>query len=202
MSVSRRDFVTTALTGVGALWVTGALACREKMDPAAMSHGPPVDSPAPPRELKFLTQDEATEIEAITARIIPSDGTPGAREAGVVWFIDGALMTFGAVDQPMVREGLATLNADVAKAHPGRDRFSALTEAEQDAFLRGYEERDIFQLLRFGTIAGMFALPKYGGNANYIGWELIGQERGYEFKPPFGWYDRPENQRALLGRVL
>jgi gluconate 2-dehydrogenase gamma chain len=172
------------------------------MDPAAMSHGPPMDSPAPPRELKFLTPEEATEVEAISARIIPSDGTPGAREAGVVWFIDWALTDFTNDAQPMVRAGLATLATDVAAKHPGRTLFSALTDAEQDEFLRGYEEQDLFQFLRFGTIAGMFALPKYGGNANYVGWELIGQARGYEFKPPFGWYDRPENQRALLGRVL
>ena len=35
----------------------------------------------------------AAEIEAIAARIIPSDATPGAREAGVVYFIDRALST-------------------------------------------------------------------------------------------------------------
>lgn len=202
MSVSRRDFVGAALSGVGAIWITGALACREKMDPAALSHGPPVDSPAPPRALKFLTQEEAAEVEAIAARIIPSDGTPGAREAGVVWFIDWALTDFANDAQPMVRAGLATLATDVATKHPGEARFAALTDAQQDEILRSYEEQDLFQFLRFGTIAGMFALPKYGGNANYVGWELIGQERGYEFKPPFGWYDRPENQRALLGRVL
>lgn len=202
MSVSRRDFVSSALAGVSGLWIAGALACREQMDPSAMSHGPPMDSPAPPRELKFFTPEEAAEVEAFTARIIPSDGTPGAREAGVVWFIDAALSSFGEEDQPMVRQGLATLTTDVAKAHPGRERFSALSETEQDAFLRGYEDRELFGFLRFATIAGMFALPKYGGNANYVGWELIGQARGYEFKPPFGWYDRPENQRALLGRVL
>jgi gluconate 2-dehydrogenase gamma chain len=202
MSVSRRDFVGAALSGVGAIWITGALACREKMDPAAMTHGPPVDTAAPPRVLQFLTPDEAREVEAFTSRIIPTTDTPGAREAGVVWFIDGAMVSFASEEQPNLRAGLAALAVDVAKAYPGRERFSALTEAEQDAFLRTYEKTELFGALRFGTIAGMFALPKYGGNANYIGWELIGQERGYEFKPPFGWYDRPENQRALLGRVL
>ena len=29
-----------------------------------------------------------------------------------------------------------------------------------------------------------------------------GQDHAFEQKPPFGWYDRPENQMALLGRVL
>lgn len=202
MPLNRREFVTSGLTGIGAIWLAGALACREQMDPQAMNHGPPLDTPAPPRELKFLTPDEAKEVEAISARVIPTDETPGAREAGVVWFIDFALTTFGVRDQAMVREALPTLAKDVAKAHPGRDRFSALSESEQDAFLRGYEQTEIFQFLRFATVAGMFALPKYGGNADYIGWDLIGQGRGYEYTPPFGWYDHPDNQRALLGRVL
>lgn len=202
MSFTRRDFLTSGLSSVGAIWLAGAVACRERMDPQAMSHGPPLDAPAPPRELKFLTPDDAKEIEAIAARIIPTDDTPGAREAGVVWFIDFALHTFGARDQALIREALPTLAKDVAKGHPGRDRFSALSDSEQDAFLRSYEQREIFQFLRFATVAGMFALPKYGGNADYIGWDLIGQGRGYEYAPPFGWYDHPVNQRALLGRVL
>lgn len=200
MSISRREFLAGA-TGLGALWVAAAVACRESGDPSAESHGPPVDAPAPPRVLRFLTQEEATEVEAFSARIIPSDGTPGAREAGVVWFIDGALATWAEDQRTFAREGLAAMQAAVAKAHPGQ-RLSTLTEAQQDAFLRGYEREPIFGFLRFGTIAGMFALPKYGGNADWVGWELVGQERVYEFKPPFGWYDRPENQRALLGRVL
>jgi gluconate 2-dehydrogenase gamma chain len=198
VSLSRRDFVTT----LAAAWAAAAVACRDAADPEMSAHGPPMDSPAPPRELRFLTTEEATEIEAVAARIIPSDETPGAREAGVVWFIDGALMTFAADAQGFARGGVQQLSTDVAKAHPGRDRFSALAETEQDEFLRTWDTQEFFGFLRFGTIAGMFALPKYGGNADWIGWELVGQERVYEFKPPFGWYDRPDNQRALLGRVL
>ena len=45
----------------------------------------------------------------------------------------------------------------------------------------------------------MFALPMHGGNKDFIGWKLMGQDLESEFKPPFGWYDRPANRRALLG---
>jgi gluconate 2-dehydrogenase gamma chain len=201
MSITRREFVT-GISGLGAVWVAGALACREKMDPEAAAHGPPPESAAPPRVLAFLTDAEAAEVEAFSARIIPTDETPGAREAGVVWFIDGALATFMRDQQDFVRGGLKTMSAAVAKAHPGRTSLAALTEPEQDAFLKSQEREPLFGFLRFGTIAGMFALPKYGGNKDYMGWALVGQEHVFEFKPPFGWYDRPENQRALLGRVL
>src|SRR6185295_5187517 len=44
--------------------------------------------------LSFLTAAEAADVEAVAAQIIPTDDTPGARDAGVVYFIDRALATF------------------------------------------------------------------------------------------------------------
>jgi hypothetical protein len=37
---------------------------------------------------------------------------------------------------------------------------------------------------------GFFIDPAYGGNFNQIGWKLIGFEDKFNFKPPFGYYDR------------
>jgi hypothetical protein len=36
----------------------------------------------------------------------------------------------------------------------------------------------------------MFALPKYGGNRDHVGWQLIGFPDQHIFQPPFGYYDR------------
>ena len=204
MSVSRREFLVGS--ALGAAWLAAAAACRDAANPsvdqAAPPHSLPPESPAPPRTLQVLTPEQFTELEAITARIIPSDGTPGAREAGVVWFIDFALTSFVAAQAVLFTDGLAQLRKDVAAAHPGSTSFASLTEAQQDALLTRIEQSEFFGSLRFATIAGMFSLPKYGGNKDYIGWDLIGQEHVFEFKPPFGWYDHPDNQQALLGRVL
>ena len=41
-----------------------------------------------PREFKLLTHAEARDVEAIAAQIVPGGATPGAREAGVVYFVD------------------------------------------------------------------------------------------------------------------
>lgn len=53
------------------------------------------DTPtAPPEEgvLKFFTLHEANTVEAVTARILPGSAEdPGAREAGVVYYIDNML---------------------------------------------------------------------------------------------------------------
>lgn len=204
MPVSRRKFVAQlSSVGAGAVWLAAAAACAKDLPPDAATHGPPPDSAAPPRVPKTLTPDEAREVEAIAARIIPTDDTPGAREAGVVWFIDWAMGDPIAAEQlPILRSGLADLARDVAAAHPGSTSFAALTAEQQDALLRAREDTEFFGMLRFSTIAGMFALPKYGGNADYVGWSLVGQDHVYEHTPPFGWYDHPSNQRALLGRVL
>lgn len=201
MAVTRREFVAR-MSALGAIWLAGAAACREQADPEQTTHAMPPERAAPPQELRAFTPEQAREVEAVAARIIPADETPGAREAGVIWFIDGALATWASENLETVLTGLPTLQAAVVRAHPGVTLFSSLTEEQQDAVLATIEEEEFFQFTWFATIAGMFALPKYGGNADYIGWELIGQDRAFEHTPPFGWYDRPENQQALLGRVL
>jgi gluconate 2-dehydrogenase gamma chain len=198
MSFSRREFVAGFSTAI----VAAATACRDSMDAGVASHGPPAESAAPPRALKVLTAAEAVEIEAVTARIIPTDDTPGAKEAGAYWFIDYALDGFAKDAAPMVRDGLRDLARATTRAHGRGAKFSALTGEQQDALLRGIERSDFFGFTRFATVAGYLALPKYGGNKDYVGWQVVGQEHVWEFKPPFGWYDRPENQRAMLGRVL
>lgn len=203
VSVSRREFLVGS--ALGAVWMAAAVACREAgngSDHEASPHSLPPDAPPPPRTLQVLSPEQFTELEAVAARIIPSDGSPGAREAGVVWFIDFALTSFAADQAGVLTEGLVQLQKDVAALHPGQRTFASLTDAQQDALLTRMENTEFFGSMRFATIAGMFALPKYGGNANYIGWELIGQEHVFEFTPPFGWYDHPDNQQALLGRVL
>ena len=41
--------------------------------------------------ITFLTTSDAADVDAIAAQIAPSDGTPGDREVGVVYFIHRAL---------------------------------------------------------------------------------------------------------------
>ncbi|MCC7054429.1 MAG: gluconate 2-dehydrogenase subunit 3 family protein [Gemmatimonadaceae bacterium] len=186
--VSRREFV--GLAALGAAWLAAGTAC-------ARSDGTPASAP-----LVHLTAAQAAQVDAITARILPTDDTPGAREAGVVSFIDQSLKGFAKQQAPLFAEGLAALGEAVARQHGSTATFASLTAAQQDAMLRGIEKTPFFQAIRFATLAGFLSLPKYGGNRDYVGWDFIGQERAMQHSAPFGWYDRPENQQALLGRVL
>lgn len=192
-SISRRDFVASAGT-LGALWL--AASPGERLAAAEHAHRQ-MQSPQP--ALAFFAREQAVEIEAIASRILPTTDTPGAREAGVVYFIDRALATWGKEQRPVFAEGLRKVAEEVARRFPGESRFSVLSEARQDEVLRGIEETPFFGSMRFATIAGMFALPLHGGNRDFAGWALIGQDRVLDFKPPFSWYDEPGNRRALLG---
>ena len=60
---------------------------------------------SPASHFETLDAETAGEIEAIAVQIIPSTGGPGAREAGVIYFIDRALATFEGEAEGRATEG-------------------------------------------------------------------------------------------------
>jgi gluconate 2-dehydrogenase gamma chain len=126
------------------------------------------------RKLQYLDPAAAAEIERLAEEIIPKDASgPGAKEAGVVYFIDRALATFDADERAVYREGLAAAHGKSA--------------AE-------IEHTDFFETLRRHTIMGFLASPAWGGNRDKCGWKLIGFDDAGMFQPPFGYYDMPEHK--------
>ena len=182
--ISRRGFLAQSCKGVSAAW----LATHWTEIRAAAQHAHHAVQTTAPARFEFFTPEQAREIEAATAQIIPSDDSPGAREAHVVYFIDRVLTTIEADKQPLYKQGLALLASRARRA--GGARFSELEAAQQIAVLKKIDKTPFFQLLRSHTIAGFFANPEYGGNYNQAGWKLIGFEDQFAFAPPFGFYDR------------
>lgn len=103
-SVSRRSFLKLAGASLGI--AVGAAACDVMQQEEAATRSldlplsnraqyPDVPGPTdmpPPGSLGFFTPDEAVTVEALTATILPgTPDDPGAREAGVVFYIDGLL---------------------------------------------------------------------------------------------------------------
>jgi Gluconate 2-dehydrogenase subunit 3 len=130
-----------------------------------------------------LTATEAAALEAVVARLIPTDANgPGALEAGAVRYIDGALGDALAAQRPAYAAGLAALEA-YARSTAGRE-FAALAPEQQDALLTDLEQNRaggfsggsaaFFDLVLGHTFEGTFGDPHYGGNQHYIGWELVG----------------------------
>jgi gluconate 2-dehydrogenase gamma chain len=130
-----------------------------------------------------LTADEAKTLEAVVARLIPSDENgPGALEAGATRYIDRALGEALAGAREVYSTGLAALER-YAQSTAGRS-FVELEPARQDALLAELEQNaavgfppgsaTFFNLVLAHTIEGTFGDPHYGGNRDFIGWELVG----------------------------
>ena len=174
--------------------------------------------------LRFFTSKQASVIQAACARIFPSDEAgPGATEAGVVIYIDRQLAGpygrdkyrytkgpwmesvsgYGYQGKESPREtyraGIRTLGDDFAELNPD----------QQDQRLQSIEQSRFFQLLRIHTIEGMFCDPLHGGNANLIGWRLIGfpgPVMGYrnEIDKYYGrpYRPAPRSLEQILGRPV
>ena len=182
---SRRSFLGSSAATFGTGWLMANWPQVKAAAHAAHENAASGDAPA----FKFLSADEAVDVEAVTAQIIPSGATPGAREAHVVHFIDLALADFFAAQADDFRKGLAEFRSGCQNANSGA-AFVTLSDEQQRAYLTKVERTPFFGWLRFLTIAGLLASPKYGGNHDGVGWQLIGFEDRHVFEPPFGYYDK------------
>jgi len=190
---NRRAFLRAAMA-VGATWATVDLAQVE--DALAWAHDQSA-APEAARRLSVLTTPQAEVIEAITARILPAvDGRPGAAECGAIYFIDRALASFNAPQKKVYVDGIADVNTRARSKQSDVGSFAALAVDQQVEVLKAIEQSPFFQAVRFDTIVGTFAMPKWGGNKDYAGWHMIGFEHQPRFQPPFGFYDAEANRRS------
>lgn len=139
--------------------------------------------------LRFFTEEEALIVAAAAARIFPTDDSgPGAKEAGVVIYIDRQLggpwgrdrfrYTQGPFDENAPREfgyqGKATPRETYRDGLKTLQGFDKLPPDDQDKKLHDIENTHLFALLRQNTIEGMFSDPVHGGNVDMVGWQLVG----------------------------
>jgi gluconate 2-dehydrogenase gamma chain len=151
--------------------------------------------------LQALTPVEADLLDAIVARLIPSDANgPGAKEANAVRYIDRALAGALAASREAYRTGLAALDR-YSRSTRGRP-FLELSPTDQDSVLIDVEtgsatgantgfqgsSTQFFNLVRTHTWQGTFGDPYYGGNVNFVGWDLLGY-------PGVRTYVGPDEQR-------
>ena len=136
-------------------------------------------------EPAVLSPQQWRTVEAITARIIPTDDDPGALEAGCVNFVDKALAHEDAELRPEYEAGLRGIDA-VSERRFGKP-FVEVESEQQDAILVALESgraegwpagevspEQFFETVRKHTVWGFLADPRYGGNRDYVGWKLVG----------------------------
>lgn len=175
MVSSRRTFLSSSAQIMGAGWLAAHWPAITAAAAQATTH---------PQPFAHFAAEPARDLDAMTAHLIPTDDTPGAREAGTVSFIDRALSTFYHAHRA---EFLADYEAFAKRS---ATRFADLSAHDQIAMLRSIENTRFFGTLRFLTVLGFLASPSYGGNRNGIGWRTIGFNDEHHFSPPFGYYDR------------
>ena len=132
-----------------------------------------------------LTATEFTTLDAICARLIPTDESgPGAKEAQAANYINRALGNALAPYRDDYSLGLAAVNVYAHLKQTSARTLADLTADQQDAVLKEMEQdvplgfipssARFFNLIRAHTLQGTFSDPAYGGNANFAGWDLIG----------------------------
>jgi gluconate 2-dehydrogenase gamma chain len=200
----RRDFLFQMSGTAAAAWVS----TQWPAIAAAAQHAHEAAKSNAPYKFEVLRPDQAKDVEAITSQIIPTDELPGAREAGVVYFIDRALKTFAADAVPTYQKGLADLTQLTSETYPGVKSFAGASPEQQGKLMKELVEKaisptdrprglraqlvstDFLQAIWQHTVFGFLADPETGGNRDYDGWKVIGREPGHSFSPPFGFYDK------------
>jgi gluconate 2-dehydrogenase gamma chain len=189
--ISRRDLLKRAAVVGAAATIAGegarafeASDLDRSAESLALHGGAGAHELAAAREpLENLTATESDLLEAIVARLIPTDATgPGATEARAAHYIDRALGGALASSRPAYTAGLAALGR-YSRSSRGK-AFTELSATDQDSVLIDVEtgaatgftgsSAIFFALVLNHTHQGTFGDPYYGGNANFIGWDLIG----------------------------
>ena len=186
---SRRGF----LQGAGGALGMGWLAAQWPQIAAAAEHAHAMAAMADTADRTrffILNAAQARDVDAIASQIVPSGKTPGAHEAGVVYFIDQVHKGIWAAGATDFIGALTAFQAACAKHHPGAAQFADLSADDQLAYLKHVERSPFFGQMRFLTVLGLLANPSYGGNAGKLGWKLVGFDDQYVWQPPFGYYDK------------
>jgi gluconate 2-dehydrogenase gamma chain len=138
---------------------------------------------------RVLSPQEGKLVEAMAARIFPTTSTPGATEAGAVFYIDQLLQGAYPTLVPFYRIGCAAVERHARRKF--KQSFVTLPPDQQDAVLTnfdrgkvgGFRKADLFfSLVRRHTMEGVLGEPSYGGNRDLVGWHLVGfpgQQFGY-----------------------
>jgi gluconate 2-dehydrogenase gamma chain len=201
--VSRRDLFRTVGAGAAAA-VAGAPAGDAAAQPSPSLRAGDSGVALRLEALETLTAAEADILEAICARLIPSDENgPGAAEARAAHYIDRALTGPLRSSRDAYAAGLAAIDAyaQQTKGAPfvklsSRDQDAVVTDMENDV-ATGFmpNAASFFNLVRTHTIQGTFCDPYYGGNANFVGWDLIGY-------PGLRMTAGPEEQRMSAPKAV
>lgn len=166
--MKRREFLQWS----GGVWAA-ALAARPLAVLAAQQKALP----------EVLNAAQWQTVAAICEQIIPTIDGFGARTANCVNFIDKLLAKEERATLSLYRQALVDIDRHVNQRW--QQSFATLAPAQQQECLENLEDgklqqwqpalgqQPFFEMLRFHTILGFLAAPKFGGNADLSGWKAL-----------------------------
>jgi gluconate 2-dehydrogenase gamma chain len=133
----------------------------------------------------YLQEAEARILDAMLDQIIPGDKDPGARDAGVIYFVDRQLTGPYKRYQRHYRNGLKNLEA-TSQAVRG-ESFYLLSPQDQTAILESLERNEVppefwsepaaasfFNLVVDHAMQGFYGSPIHGGNKDFVSYRMLG----------------------------
>ncbi len=150
-----------------------------------------------PYQPQFFSAEEYETLDILTELIIPNDGTPGAREAGVSEFIDFIVSSDPAI-QYRFRYGLSWVDTHARWLHgktfrdllPPQQTEMLEHLAYKDKYRPGEEDgQTFFKLLREYTVMGFYSSRIGLEELDYPGLKVV-----YEEMPGCPHLDDPEHK--------
>jgi gluconate 2-dehydrogenase gamma chain len=165
--LNRRQFIKQSTVWSGGLLL--AAGCRR-----TLQQGP----------YRIFSEEEANCLIALCEQIIPADDTPGATDAGVIFYIDTAVAYYFPQARNHYRGGIASLQAYCRSAHG--DLFEALLPSLQIEVMKRMETGDMpldlwktispqafMSMAVQHTMQGFYGPPRHGGNKDYASYRML-----------------------------
>ena len=145
----------------------------------------------PTAAISRLHAAQARDVDAIASQIVPSGATPGAHEAGVVYFVDQVHNGIWAAGASDFIAGLTAFQAACAKHHPGVAQFADLSCDDQTGVP---EARRAHAVLRADAVPDGAGLarpcPRMAATPASSAGSSSASVDQHVWEPPFGYYDK------------
>ena len=136
---------------------------------------------ARPLGFRFFNPAQAAAVEAVTDQIIPADDQPGAKQAGVVHYIDLLLTGVRKDLGPAYIQGIQHLEtlahemngkAFAEQPFAGQTKVLEKLEHDQTPITKGMNGGEFFGLMRRHSLEGFFGDPDHDRSS--VGWKVLG----------------------------
>jgi hypothetical protein len=179
MNLTRRDLLELAMRAATlpaaaqffSAWFENARTLRQH---AAVSHAPPQPPFLRDYTPKFFPPDDFQSLQAFTEILIPSDETPGAREAQCAHYIDFVLQAATPAIRKQWTDAMAALKQAGFHAAAARDRLALVTAMARPEIDRmvSHPLYPVFRLIKqqntfafYTSRAGTIEALDYRGNS-------------------------------------